>query len=910
MLMASVLAVVAGAPSQAANTSGEVLIDTNGDGVPDSREFAGSHRYNTAVALAERFAGDEGSISTVIIASGETEVDAVTASGLAGNLNAPVLLTRSSRLPHNVARFIDEQNVTDVIIVGGTAAVSDDVVTALESLGSRPSVQRVSGADRYATAAAIGGELGGPNPTWCGSDQSAAILVNGGADGRADAIAIGPMAFRLGLPMLLTAADEVPEATAAFLTDNKVERVVVVGGMGAVSGDVVDALVEDIGVVNVQRISGGSAAATSVMVAKEMLGNCADVLQTSTTKVALVNRDATADGIAAAPVLGRGHGAAGSVPVLLVGDELPAAVSDYLASTAEVDGAGNKTHLGILAIGGTAVVSGSVMADAVAAAKTSSDLTATITPLKYHAGNATATHPAGSYRDVFTVTFSDDVKEPGDVDGDGTPNNSVRDRAGTVLDPTMYRLNGRRLQAYLATSPDETGIVNDLIFTANRTVTISLSHHLEAGDTITVDNSANEAAGGRLGDNADLRKLEAASLTLPAVTIAADRNAPVVEVVAVPGTTDFDILVTEPNILHSEIFQDGAQGSNLADFVSVQFHGRNATRKATENTVTLTAAETTDLTAPAKANGRATVHQRYRITSNLGLEQGDVVVIERKAILDKGGRGSPLIRHTVPRVKSGVPGTGNLEIHSVSIGNYVHGTQANADIATDMDVLAKATGIASGARGNGWTIFGYDDRGTATGNAFTIDVAVDIANQRISYTIDNALPLRPHRDPTIGDLAAALVSNDDFNANFELQYEGNTRPTAGKGTALTATDPAGVDFSGGLSSVGVVVRFNAAIASLANAGVDLAGDIATRLDTAATPADVATVSLLAPDTQVHISYTSASMLRLPARAGFRVIASGVATGYTDSTDSPAVATAQTNIREILNSLRPDASIKP
>lgn len=289
--------------------------DTNGDNVPDSRGFAGSHRYNTAVALAERFAADEGSISTVIIASGETQVDAVTASGLAGNLNAPVLLTRSSQLPHNVARFIDEQNVTDVVIVGGTAAVPDAIVTAIESLGSRPSVKRVSGADRYATAAAIGNDLGGPNPTWCKSSQPAAILVNGGEEGRADAVISGPLAFRLGLPILLTAADMVPESTASFLTDNKVERVVVVGGMSAVSADVVNELVEEIGVVNVQRISGGSAAATSVMVAKEMLGTCAAVLSTNPDLVALVNRDATADGIAAAPVLGRGYGDGRAVPI-------------------------------------------------------------------------------------------------------------------------------------------------------------------------------------------------------------------------------------------------------------------------------------------------------------------------------------------------------------------------------------------------------------------------------------------------------------------------------------------------------------------------------------------------------------------------------------------------------------------
>ena len=859
----------------------------------------------------------------MIIASGETEVDAVTAAGLAGNLNAAVLLTRSNQLPHNVARFIDEQNVTDVIVVGGTAAVPDAIVTALEGLGSRPSVERISGADRYATAAAIGDRLGGPNPTWCGSDQSAAILVNGGADGRADAVISGPLAFRLGLPILLTGADELPEATASFLTDNKVERVVVVGGMSAVSAGIVDELVEEVGVVNVQRISGGSAGATSVMVAKEMLGNCADVLQTNKDMVALINRDATADGITAAPVLGRGIGDGGPVPILLVGDDLPAAVNDYLASTAEARPGHGKTHLGIVAIGGTAVVSASVMADAVAAAKTSSALSATITPLKYTGAHAAAgTIPAGKavgdYTTQFRVTFSDDVKLAADDDTSGDI--SAAERVGTVEDPTMYRLNGRRIAAGEGTTASEEPVsLLDLVFTADRTVTLTLTHHLEAGDTITVDNSHNEATGSRLGDNNDRRKLEAASLTLGAVTTAVDRNAPVVEVVAVPGTSTFDILVSEPNILHSEIFQDGAQGSNLADFVSVQFHGRNATRKATENTVTLTAVEATDLTAPAKAHGRAGVHQRYRITSSLGIERGDVIVVERKAILDRGGRGSPLIRYTVPRVKTNTPGptgTGNLEITSVSIGNVVHGTatgggHASATILTDsLRVSAKATGVAAGAAGNSWRIFGYDDRpnGSANTNAFEIDVAVDTANQRISYTISQALPVRVHRAATIGDLAAALASNADFAANFSLGY---VDPAAdAKTDALGATSATGVAFTGGISSVGVVVKFNNAIATLDTDGATLAADIAPRFPASPSDPDVLTVSLLAPDNQVHISYTADSMLELPTRSGFRVIAAGVATGYADATDTPAVGTAVTNVREILNSLRPDASIRP
>ena len=912
MLVASVLSVVAGGPVQAANTSGEVLIDTNGDDVPDSRQFAGSHRYNTAVKLAERFAADEGSVSTVIIASGESQVDAVTAAGLAGNLNAPVMLTRSNQLPHNVARYIDEHNVTEVIVVGGTAAVPDAILTAIEGLGSRPSVDRVSGADRYATAARIGDELGGPNPTWCGSTQTAAILVNGGDEGRADAVVAGPLAFRLGLPILLTMADEIPEATASFLTDNKVERVVVIGGMGAVSDGIVNELVEEVGVVNVQRISGGSAAATSVMVAKEMLGNCAEVLNTNRDMVALVNRDAIADGITAAPVLGRGLGDGGSVPILLVGDELPSAVSDYLASTAEVRG-GQKTHLGIVAIGGTAVVSDSVMDDAEAAAKTSAALTAAIEAKK---------DAQGQYTNTFSVSFSDDVKLPVDADD---PADGIQDdeRRGTVLDPTLYRVNGRRIEALVDTSTDPVNEESigalDLIFTADRTVEVTLSHPLEAGDTISV------VGGGKVGDNSDQRKLEAASLTLAAVAKTTDRTAPVVEIIAVAGQDDFVVLVTEPNELHNELTD-----SEWADYIKVDGKG---TRNVVINQPTVTT-----------GHQRQGAHVRMTVeldTTNgeAALAAGDVITVERQAYLDKSGRGNSLRRLTVPAIKA----AGKFEITSVSIGDNRHDAQAMAtitSIGTDTDakmvIKAKKGGAADGAAGNVWVMYGYDDRAAASAStlAFDIDVAVDMANQVISYTISDVVPNKDIGVPAdLEDLASALVSNSDFAANFSVDYVRDTDGSTddSKSTPLGGTNPGGLHFSGGVSSVAVLVQFNDAVASLANGGVDLAFDIAGKIDTdtstdapglaslgtgdlgadtdLSATSDNVVVRFQPPDNQVHISYASHSLLRLPTRAGFRVIANGVATGYGDTVNTPNV-TAVTNVREILNSLRPNSSVKP
>ncbi len=921
MLMASVLSVVASGPAQAANTSGEELIDTNSDGIGDTRQFAGTHRYNTAVALATRFAEDNGGVTTVIIASGETQVDAVTAAGLAGNLDAAVLLTRSSRLPHNVARYIDEYNVTNVIVVGGTASVSDDVVTAIEALGSDPDVERVSGADRHATAAAVGNRLGGPNPTWCGSDQSAAILVNGGDAGRADAVAIGPLAYALGLPVLTTTADELPQATEDFLVDNKVERVVIVGGTSAVSAGIEDSLVEDVGVVNTQRISGGSAAATSVDIAQEMLGNCADVLGTNKDLVALVNRDAVADGISSAPLLGRGLGGGSPVPILLVGDELPAAVSDYLSGTAE-SRAGTKTHLSILAIGGTAVVSDAVMADAKAAAKTSGDITATITASKYTVADAvTAAIPAGKsvgdYKNSFTVSFSDPVAD------------------ASISDPTLYRINGRRLEALDDASTDpvneESLAANHRIDVANGIATVTLVHALEEGDTITVVGGAQVAR----ALNGDRRPLQEASETLGAVTTASDRSAPRIEIIAVAGTGTFDVLVHESNPLYNEL----TVATNLSDFLTVRGASIPASTSDADPPVRtprtdrmVTVAQGTDPTEIGRS-GSGIVRLRFTATAAVtatspnqtldatGLIPGDVITVNRNAVRDDDGRSNALTRHTVRALRD----PGKFEVSSVSIGNVRHGNldgsgHAMATIGDEtagMTVKAKAGGDAAGAQGNGWKIYGYDDRTDGAANVYEWDirVGVDVANRVISYTIFSK-PAVPGFEkvaaaaPNLGNLADRLAAEDDFSAHFSLDFvrDADGATTQSRSTELGATSSAGLTFEGGTSAVGVVVRFNDNVETLLNDGVDLAYEIAADFDaslTATAGDDGLTVTFGAPDSQVHISYTSAMMRNLPNRSEFRVIAAGVATSYgaVDGTDT-------TSIREILNSLRPDSSITP
>ena len=86
-------------------------------------------------------------------------VDSISVAGLAGYSDAPIVLTPSGMLHGGVADFVEDYGVETVYVLGGAAAVSDSVVTALEGLNAEPEVMRISGDDRYATAAAIASEL-------------------------------------------------------------------------------------------------------------------------------------------------------------------------------------------------------------------------------------------------------------------------------------------------------------------------------------------------------------------------------------------------------------------------------------------------------------------------------------------------------------------------------------------------------------------------------------------------------------------------------------------------------------------------------------------------------------------------------------------------------------------------------
>ncbi len=234
----------------------------------------GKDRYATAIAAADIVypgimpSGPDGN-RTVVLASGENWPDALAASGLAGAHRAPLLLTKSTSLPTTVAQKIASLGANRVIIVGGTAAVSDAVATAAgQAVGGASRVSRIAGSHRYATANAIAAAtVAVPGRTaWDGT----AFVATG--DNFPDALAVAPLAADKGYPLYLAAPTGISDATLAAMKAAGVKRVYLLGGTAAVS-PLTESRIAGTGISVAGRWAGSDRFATGRVIAENSLNS-------------------------------------------------------------------------------------------------------------------------------------------------------------------------------------------------------------------------------------------------------------------------------------------------------------------------------------------------------------------------------------------------------------------------------------------------------------------------------------------------------------------------------------------------------------------------------------------------------------------------------------------------------------
>jgi putative cell wall-binding protein len=183
--------------------------------------IAGRDRFETAAALAEDAHGPD--VPVVYVVNGSSVADGLVAAAAASHDGGVVLPVQRDRVPAAVRDAMAALRPARVVVVGGTAAVSDAVV---EALGAT----RLAGADRYDTAADVALAVGADD-----------LAVTRGDD-PTDALA----GASLGRPFLLVARDALPAQVREALAALAPASVTVLGGTAAVSLDTEAAVAEQL----------------------------------------------------------------------------------------------------------------------------------------------------------------------------------------------------------------------------------------------------------------------------------------------------------------------------------------------------------------------------------------------------------------------------------------------------------------------------------------------------------------------------------------------------------------------------------------------------------------------------------------------------------------------------------------
>lgn len=230
-------------------------------GALKTTRVAGENRYETAAKLsASSFSPG---VVVAYVVTGEKFPDALAAGAAAGREGGPVLLTQLNSLPGVTVNELKRVAPKRVVVVGGTAVISDAVIASIRTALPGVPVERIAGGDRFETAAKLS------QRTFTATNGTVYL---GSGLGFTEILAGAALAGRDKAPLLLVPGTGpnagVPASVAAELKRLNPRSVVVLGGSSLVVGGVVDSLKSVVPNAGVSRIDGIDGYDTAARIAR------------------------------------------------------------------------------------------------------------------------------------------------------------------------------------------------------------------------------------------------------------------------------------------------------------------------------------------------------------------------------------------------------------------------------------------------------------------------------------------------------------------------------------------------------------------------------------------------------------------------------------------------------------------
>lgn len=208
--------------------------------------YAGIDRYETASKINKAASINS---NTAVISSGNSYPDTITASILAGQLNANLYINNPSTITQELNSAIQSGKIKKAYIVGGNPISS---VIRKNMINKGIEIENVLGPNRFDTSASVA-ELA--------DDNSKVFLANGLSF--PDSLSIAPVALKDNYSLVLTDGKNLTNKVKSILND--ADEVVIVGGTNSVSSNIGDSLRKS--GVKVSRIFGDNRYETSIKIA-------------------------------------------------------------------------------------------------------------------------------------------------------------------------------------------------------------------------------------------------------------------------------------------------------------------------------------------------------------------------------------------------------------------------------------------------------------------------------------------------------------------------------------------------------------------------------------------------------------------------------------------------------------------
>jgi len=286
------------------------------------QRISGETRYDTAASIAKE--GWPDGSNYAILAYGGNFPDALASAPLASKYNAPILLTEKSSLSAVTQEALTMLGTQNVIIVGGTGAVSGTVENQLKSMGL--TVTRIFGSDRFSTSVEIAKKI---------NTDSGKLIIAPGSD-FPNALSVSSYAGEYKIPIILVDKNTVSSDLKEYLSGHDITHTYLIGTVDEISDSIKTVL------PNPTRIQGSDKYGTNLAVLKAFDAD----YNFETTFLA------TGTGFADA-LAGSAYAAKIGSPIILTGKSADSRIINYFA-----DKIPNIGQLNIL--GGEAAVSTSL----------------------------------------------------------------------------------------------------------------------------------------------------------------------------------------------------------------------------------------------------------------------------------------------------------------------------------------------------------------------------------------------------------------------------------------------------------------------------------------------------------------------------------------------------------------------